>query len=586
MFTKGATAREKLVRKEVKLFQIGQPTERSFGWGDVVVMLAVVLAAYVGIRLALGSPKAVEGPEISLSPWALPWYASLSIGRMAAAYALSMIFSLFYGYLAARRRGAERVMIPLLDILQSIPLLSFLPVVLLSFRAVFPAGVAAELASIVLIFTSQAWNLTFAWYQSLLTIPRELREASRVLRISPWMRFRKLELPFAAISLIWNSVMSWSGGWFFLMAAEIFSLGEMDFRLPGLGAYLQEAAQRGDVEAIFWGMGTLILVIVALDQVVWRPLLAWADKFKLEMVEAESPPGSWCYDALRNSALARWLVERIWQPWLVKTDEFLNGLFPFRDEQREDRHGAGRLRLLLWSLATGLMLLGVFKAGHMMAGLSIAQWTQIGISLAATLVRVMAALAIALSWTLPVGVAIGTNPRLAAFLQPLVQIAASVPATALFPIVVLILYRLPGGMDMAAVLLMLMGTQWYLLFNVIAGAMAIPQDLKYTATLLHLGVLARWRRLILPTLFPYIITGAMVASGGAWNASIVAEYAHFGGETRHTLGIGSLIAQATAEADYPLLLAGTLSMVCLVVLINRLVWRRLYQRAEELYRLE
>lgn len=572
--------------KDTRVFQVGQPIERSFGRGDVLVLLGVAVAGYVGVRLALGSPRAIQGPEISLSPLALPWYACLSIGRMAAAYALSMAFSLVYGYLAARRKGAERVMIPLLDILQSIPLLSFLPVVLLSFRAILPAGVAAELASIVLIFTSQAWNLTFAWYQSLLTIPRELVEASRVFRLPPWMRFRKMELPFGAISLIWNSVMSWSGGWFFLMAAEIFSLGDMDFRLPGLGAYLQEAAQRGDVEAIFWGMGTLILVIVALDQIVWRPLLAWADRFKVEMVETEPPPGSWCYEALRNSRTARWIGDHLLWPVLERFDEVFSGLFPFKEEEREGMGKSRGLSTLLWSVVLMGMLLGLFRAGHMLVGLSVSQWMEIAIALSATLLRVLAALAIALAWTLPMGVAIGTNPRLAAFLQPLVQIVASVPATALFPVVVLILHRLPGGLDMAAVLLMLMGTQWYLLFNVIAGAMAIPQDLKYTATLLHLGALGRWRRLILPTLFPYITTGAMVASGGAWNASIVAEYVHFGGETRHTIGIGALIARATVEADYAVLLAATLSMVASVVTINRLVWRRLYHRAEELYRLE
>lgn len=572
--------------KDAKLFQIGQPTERSFGWGDVVVLLGIVMVAYVGVRLALGSPRAIEGPEISLSPWALPWYACLSMGRMAAAYALSMAFSLVYGYLAARRKGAERIMIPILDILQSIPILSFLPVVLLSFRAVLPAGLAAELASIVLIFTSQAWNLTFAWYQSLLTIPKELKEASRILRISPWIRFRKLELPFAAISLIWNSMMSWSGGWFFLMAAEIFSLGEMDFRLPGLGAYLQEAAQRGDVRAIFWGMGTLILVIVALDQMVWRPLLAWADRFKVEMVEGEILPGSWCYDALRNSRLAKWLGERLWGSCLERLDHLMTLWFPYRDEEGEKRPEVSRLSVILWSLAVLAVLLGAFRAGHMLAALSVAQWLEIGVSLGATFLRVMAALLVALAWTLPVGVAIGTNPRLAAFLQPLVQIAASVPATALFPVVALVLYRLPGGLDMAAMLLMLMGTQWYLLFNVIAGAMAIPQDLKYTATLMHLSTLGKWRRLILPALFPYITTGATVASGGAWNASIVAEYVHFGGDTRYTVGIGALIARATVEADYAMLLAGTLSMAAAVVMINRLVWRRMYNRAEELYRLE
>lgn len=572
--------------KDTKVFHIAQPTQRAFGLGDLVVLLGLGAVAYMGVRLAIGSPQAVRGPEISLSPWALPWYACLSIGRMAAAYFLSMVFSLIYGYLAARRKGAERVMIPVLDILQSIPLLSFLPVVLLSFRAILPEGMAAELASIVLIFTSQAWNLTFAWYQSLLTIPRELVEASRVFRLPPWMRFRKLELPFGAISLIWNSVMSWSGGWFFLMAAEIFSLGEMDFRLPGLGAYLQEAAQKGNVEAIFWGMGTLILVIVALDQLIWRPLLAWADRFKVEMVETELPPGSWCYEALRGSRTARWIGDRILRPLLERLDQALCGLFPFREERMER---AGRFRGLsafLWSLMLMGMILGVFRAGHMLVGLTVSQWMEIGVSLGATLLRVLAALVIALAWTLPVGVAIGTNPRLAAFLQPLVQIAASVPATALFPVVVMILHKLPGGLDMAAVLLMLMGTQWYLLFNVIAGAMAIPQDLKYTATLLHLGPMGKWRRLILPTLFPYVTTGAMVASGGAWNASIVAEFVHFGGEVRHTTGIGALIATATAEADYEVLLAATLSMVAAVITINRLLWRRLYNKAEELYRLE
>jgi len=574
------------VARVTRLFQVGLPIQRSFGWGDVIVLLGLAVVGYIGVSLALGSPRIIQGPEISLSPWALPWYAFLSMGRMAAAYALSMIFSLFYGYMAARKKGAEKILIPLLDILQSIPLLSFLPVVILSFRAFLPDKIAAELASIVLIFTSQAWNLTFAWYQSLLTVPGELREASRVFRMPFWIRLRKLELPFAAISLIWNSVMSWSGGWFFLMAAEIFAIGDMDFRLPGLGAYLQEAAAKGDLRAILMGVGTLVAVIVLLDQLVWRPLLAWADKFKVETVEGESSPTSWFYDVLRESRIAKWTGEKIGRPLFQAIDEALARWIPFKDEEKEKKGtGLGTSRIF-WALITAAIILGVLKAAEMMSELSLEQWKDILLGLGATLLRVMAALAIALLWTLPVGVAIGTNPKLAGFLQPLVQIAASVPATALFPVVVMILFKLPGGLDIAAILLMLMGTQWYLLFNVIAGASAIPQDLKYTATLLHLGKIQRWRRLVLPTLFPYVITGAMVASGGAWNASIVAEHVQFAGETLKTLGIGAIITNATAAADYPLLLAGTLSMVAAVVLINRLVWRRLYVKAEERYKLE
>jgi len=264
-----------------RLFKIEQPIRRAFTWGDGLVLIGVAVLIYAGVRLALGAPAMVEGPVISLSPRALPRYALFSVARMAAAYALSMLFTLAYGYLAAYNRRAEQVLMPLLDVLQSVPILSFLPVVLLSFSAILPENVAAELASVVLIFTSQAWNLTFAWYQSLTTIPTELREASATFRFNGWLRFKTLELPFGAISLLWNSMMSWAGGWFFLMAAEIFTVGQRDFRLPGLGAYLQEAANQGDLPAILYGLGALILVIVALDQLLWRPLLAWADRFKL-----------------------------------------------------------------------------------------------------------------------------------------------------------------------------------------------------------------------------------------------------------------------------------------------------------------
>jgi NitT/TauT family transport system permease protein len=572
-------------RRFARLFSAVHLTERPFAWGDAVVLLVIAVLLYAGARLAFEAPAVVEGPEISLAPGALPWYAARSIGRMTAAYVLSLTFTLVYGYQAAYNRRAEQILVPLLDVFQSVPILSFLPVVLLSLSAVLPQRAAAEIASIVLIFTSQVWNMTFAWYQSLTTIPKELREASAIFRLGR-LRLRVLELPFAAIGLIWNSMMSWAGGWFFLMAAEIFTVGDRDFRLAGLGGYLKEAADQGDVGAIALGLGVLVLVIVALDQLVWRPLLAWSDRFKVEMVEGDAPPTSWFYDAWRASRIAAWLSQRAARPFLEALDHRLTGAGPPLDPPGPPDRTPPWVWRTLVALGIAGLLYGGVRAGTMLLQVPQQQWFAIGLGLASTLLRVAAALAIALAWTVPVGVAIGTSPRVAAWLQPVVQIAASIPATALFPVFVLALAARPGGLNLAAVLLMLMGTQWYLLFNVIAGAAAIPQDLKYTAALLQLSRGERWRTLVLPALFPYLITGAITAGGGAWNASIVAEHVEFGGRTLSTVGLGALISRATAAGDYPLLLAATLVMVLAVVGINRLVWRRLYVLAAERYRLE
>lgn len=558
--------------------------QRLFTWGDAVVLLIIAVLLYGGVRLAFNAPAEIRGPEIRLEPRVLPWYALLSVGRMTAAYLLSLAFTLLYGRAAAYNRRTERILMPLLDVLQSVPILSFLPVVLLSLSAILPQGIAAELASIVLIFTSQAWNMTFGWYQSLTTIPVELREASRIFRLNDWLRFKKLELPFGMISLLWNSMMSWAGGWFFLMAAEIFTVGARDFRLPGLGAYLHEAANQGNLNAILWGLAALILTIIALDQFVWRPLLAWSDRFKLEMVESDQPPTSWFYTLLHNSALA-YFFGRLTAPLTERLDLWLVRHSPMRDMEATEQKRNWANLLLTLALAA-LLVYGGLRAAHMLASLPASQWGQIVVGVLATLLRVAVSLLIALAWTIPVGVAIGTNRRVAAVLQPVVQVTASVPATAIFPVFLLLVVHLAGGLDIAAIFLMLMGTQWYLLFNVIAGASAIPQDLKYTSALLGLKGWARWRTLILPALFPYIITGAITASGGAWNASIVAEYVEFGGQTLFTTGVGSLISQSTASGDYTLLLAATLSMVLTVVLINRLFWRPLYRLAEEKYRME
>ena len=566
-------------------FTLPLPSTPPLTPGDGVILLALAAALYLAARLALHAPSVVMGPEISLDAAALPWYAALSVARMAAAYALSLAFSLAYGYYAAHNRTAEKVMMPLLDVLQSVPILSFLPVVLLSLSVLLPTAVAAELAAIVLIFTSQAWNITFSFYQSVKTVPGELREAAAAFRFGPWFRFKYLELPFAGIGLAWNSIMSWAGGWFFLMAAEMFTVGRRDFRLPGLGSYLQTAAASGDLRAILLGVGTLVAVIVALDQLVWRPLLATAERLKLQTVEGGHETQSWFHDLLTRAWLVQQIEDRLWLPLMERLD------------RRWQQSGAGAVAKtaatsrrwvgLTVALSAAVVLLYLAaRAVEMLATLPLAAWFDILLGLGATLLRVSAALAIAAAWTIPVGVAIGVRPRLAAVLQPLAQIAASVPATALFPVLLLVLLRLPGGLDLSAVLLMLLGTQWYLLFNVIAGANAIPQDLRDTTALLRLPSKERWKTLLLPALFPFAITGAITAVGGAWNASIVAEYVQFAGHTYSTVGIGATIAQASASGDFARLLAATLAMVLVVVLINRLFWLPLYRLAEARYRME
>ncbi len=558
--------------------------KRSFTWGDVVVILLMAVLLYGGVRLAFASPSVIEGPQISLNPSALPWYTLLSVGRMLGAYILSLLFTLTYGRTAAYNRSAESVLMPLLDVLQSVPILSFLPIVLLGLSAILPERVAAELAAIVLIFTSQAWNMTFGWYQSLTTIPKELLEASSVFRLNTWLRFKRLELPFAMIGLIWNSVMSWAGGWFFLMASEIFTVGSKDFRLPGLGAYLQEASNQGNFYSIALGLAALIFTIVALDQFVWRPLLAWSDRFKVEMVESDQPPTSWFYDLVHTSRLFQWIRSNFSKA-NEQFDHWIIHRAPMRSYTGVETSKLNWKTSVFYLFIGGLLLYGGYRAALMLVLIPSTQWTQIGIGTVATFFRVSISMVIALLWTIPVGVAIGTNRRIAAILQPIVQVTAAVPATAIFPIILLVFINVTGGLNIAAIFLMLMGTQWYLLFNIIAGASAIPQDLKHTTSILQLSRWETWRTLILPALFPFIITGAITASGGAWNASIVAEFVHFGGQTLFATGIGSLISQATAKGDYPLLLASTLCMILTVVLINRLFWRRLYKIAEGKYRM-
>jgi NitT/TauT family transport system permease protein len=554
---------------------------------DAPIFAAGLAAFYSLIVLARywSSPFSPQ-VEISNRPAALPAYAMYSLLRIAVAYLLSLGFTLVYGYTAAYNARAERFMIPLLDILQSIPVLSFLPGVMLAMVSLFPHHqFGVELGAILLIFTGQVWNMTFSFYSSLKSIPEEMREAARLYRFTSWQRFTQMELPYAALGLIWNSMMSVAGGWFFLMACEMFVLGARDFRLPGLGSYLQTAASAGDSRAIVYGLVTMISVIVLLDQLVWRPVIAWAQKFKFEQVESAEAPRSPILTLLRKSHLMHVFNHRVSRPLGERA-----ALYFARRSQGTARAGGGKGRVWAWralGIAVGLgIIVAMFDAARLLSGLTRGDLRAMGLGAGATFLRVLCALVVAIAWTVPVGVKIGFNPRLARIAQPLAQIAASVPATALFPVVLLVLIRIGGGLGIGSIVLLLLGTQWYVLFNVIAGAMAIPTDLKEATEVFRFGRREKWRRLILPGIFPYLVTGLVTAAGGAWNASIVAEYFHLKGQTISTIGLGATISHATDSGNFRLLLAATILMAGVVVTVNRTLWRPMYRLAETRFRLE
>jgi NitT/TauT family transport system permease protein len=553
-----------------------------------ILMFGAAIALFYGV-LVVG--RTWLGPftpevEISRSPLALAAYAGYSLLRITIAYILSLGFTLVYGYVAAYNPRAERFMIPLLDVLQSIPVLSFLPGVMLAMVALFPGRqLGVEAGAILLIFTGQVWNMAFSFYASLKSIPKEMHEAAKVYRFSWWQRFIEMELPFAAIGLVWNSMMSVAGGWFFLMACEMFVLGSRDFRLPGLGSYLQTAASAGDTRSILWGVGTMIAVIVLLDQLAWRPVIAWAEKFKVEQVESSDAPHSWVLDLIRHSRSLAQIRKKTVRPLSERLMLYFSRV---RSSDEAEQRGAWKIwlmRVLVVVLLAGIGY-GVVRVVMILTGLQKAEMHEAALGLCATFLRVNLALLLGALWTIPAGVAIGFNPRLARIAQPMVQIAASVPATALFPVVLLLLIRVGGGLGIGSIVLLLLGTQWYILFNVIAGAIAIPTDLKECCSVFRMKGIERWKKLILPGIFPYFVTGMVTASGGAWNASIVAEYFHFKGHIYTTTGLGATISQATDAGNFNLLLAATMMMAATVVTINRLVWRKLYALAETRYRLE
>jgi NitT/TauT family transport system permease protein len=563
---------------------------RSATLADIIVGLGVLLLLYGVARVGAGAfvrftPSSV--PSIDLGVRNLPYYAARSTLRMFVALICSFIFTLAYGYACARSRRAEKVLLPLLDILQSVPVLGFLSVTVTFFIALFPGSLLGlEFASIFAIFTAQAWNMTFSFYQSLITVPRELDEATRLYRLPAWQRFTRLELPTATVGLIWNAMMSFGGGWFFVAASEAISVLNKSYQLPGLGSYVALAILKQDIPALVSALVTMAVVIVAIDQLFWRPLVAWSDKFKMERSSAAEPPRSWLLTLLRTANVTR-VVPQALAPLSNMLDAVLSRLNfepgersvnPAR-EQFVDRIYTGVLLLLL----AGLVALALRAAT--LSGIGPRDVGEVAVLGSITGLRVLLLLVVStVVWT-PVGVAIGFNPRLAQAAQPVALLLASFPANFLFPIAAILFIHSGISLNFGGILLMALGAQWYILFNVIAGAMSIPTDLRDMATTLGLRGWRLWRELIIPGIFPSWVTGGITAAGGAWNASIVAEIVTWGSSTLTATGLGAYIARATGSGDWPHIVLGVGMMSVFVVSANRLFWRRLYGLAETKYRI-
>jgi len=568
---------------------------RRLGWVDVVVVIGVL--ALVKVLIALSGDMRVHfdelhPPALSLDPALIPYYTARTVLRMFIAFGASLVFTLAYGYVAAHNATARKVMLPALDILQSVPVLGFLSITVTGFIALFPGSLlGVECASIFAIFTAQAWNMTFGLYHSLITIPPDLREAASVFKLGRWQAFRKVELPASAIGLIWNSMMSFGGGWFFVAQSEAISVLNKNIKLPGLGSYMAAAVEQGDMRAALYAIGAMIATIVVIDQLFWRPLVAWAEKFKLEQSGGADTPTSWMLDLLRTSyvvALAHEIARRARD---ALAERFRKAMSTVGNAVRPRASLLHRpLQVSVWiALAAGVALLAYDLVGvsrEIRTEMAPGEMLHVvGLGLL-TLLRVAAMTLIAtVVWT-PIGVWIGLRPRVARIAQPLAQIAASFPVNMTFPFVVGLFIATGVSIDFGSVLLMTLGTQWYILFNVIAGTMAIPSDLRDAARMFGLARWRLWKVLILPAIFPFWVTGAVTATGGAWNASIVAEVATWGKDKLVAHGLGAYIAQSTERGDQPAIYVSIAVMALFVVAINRTLWRRLYDLAERKYRLD
>jgi NitT/TauT family transport system permease protein len=559
---------------------------RRLPWLDLVLVagLAGLALAFIDLgREWTGVHR--QSIAIDLSPAALPRYTMFSLFRGLLAYVLSLGFTLVYGYWAAKDRIAGRVLLPLLDILQSIPVLGFMPGLVLALVALFPnSNIGLELAAVIMIFTGQAWNMTFSFVHSLRSVPADLREAATVYRFNWWRRLRNVELPFATMGLVWNSMMSMAGGWFFLMINESFQLGERDFRLPGIGSYMSVAVEQGRVDAMVLAILAMVTMIVVLDQVLWRPVVVWAQKFRVEEGGEQIHMRSWFLDWFRASRLVRGLrggIHRLRDAFARRRRSAVSQAPAAAAVERNPRV----VSFVALALLVGVLAWGGVKLVHLLHEVPARSWGRAAGDGLITLGRVLVSTFIGTLWALPAGLAIGLSPRLSRVFQPIVQIAASFPAPMLFPLVIALLQWAGVSLGWGSILLMLLGTQWYILFNVIAGAMAIPADLREAATSYRIDRWLRFRSVYLPGVFPYLVTGWVTAAGGAWNASIVAEYVTFKGQSLQARGLGADISSAAAAANFPALAAAVLVMSLLVVAFNRTVWRWCYRLAEERFSL-
>jgi NitT/TauT family transport system permease protein len=551
----------------------------------VLIAGVFVLIAHGAHEMTAPAARLASEP-ITLDPANLPEYALRTTLRMFAAIIVSLLFTFVVATLAAKSRTAELLIVPALDILQSVPVLGFLTFTVVFFLRLFPGSeFGAECAAIFAIFTSQAWNMAFSFYQSLRTVPRDLDEVSRHFQLSPWLRFWRLEAPFAAPGLIWNTMMSMSGGWFFVVASEAITVGDTTVKLPGIGSWLAVAIDAKDIHAVVLAVLVMAAVILAYDQLLFRPIVAWADKFRFEQTAALQRPRSWVYDLWRRGKVVRRVSPAIgWAAGLISKVP----LGFARPARAAPNSRTGRLRERLWLLvvfavvAYALWRIALFTHASLGAEDILAA---IGFGLL-TLARVVVLIALASVIWVPIGVWIGLRPWAATRVQPVAQFLAAFPANVLFPMAVVVIVREHLNPNIWLSPLMVLGTQWYILFNVIAGASAFPTDLREASTLFRLRTWQWWRKVIVPGILPYYVTGALTASGGSWNASIVAEVASWGDTKLRAAGLGSYIADASAAGDYPRVVLGIGVMSVMVVTCNRLVWRPLYRLAERRFRLD
>ncbi len=562
---------------------------RLFSRWDVLAVLLILglLVFFSEASRHLFAPLTeLERSPTSLNPANLPEYAARTTLRMLIAMALSLLFTFTYATLAAKNKRAERILVPLLDILQSVPILGFISVTVVFFMALAPGRVlGAEFAAIFAIFTSQAWNMAFSFYQSLRTVPTELVEASRNLRLSPWMSFWRLDVPFAMPQLIWNMMMSMSGSWFFVVASEAISVGNTTITLPGVGSYIALAIEHRDLAAVAWAIGTMLIVIFIYDQLLFRPLVAWADRFRFEQEAGGIPPQSWVFDVLRRSGL----VDRMTRPFASLWRRALLARWPERAApvKREPRRQQHPWITFQWTVVlVALAAVALWQVAHfVIADITPADIVTVVLLGFATLARVVVLIALASVIWVPIGVWVGTRPYAANVVQPVAQFLAAFPANLLFPIAVSLIVALRLDPDIWLSPLMILGTQWYILFNVVAGAMAIPYELRAAGANFRVRGWLWWRRIAIPAVMPYYVTGAITASGGSWNASIVAEVASWGDVKLEAKGLGAYIAQQTEAGDFHRIVLGIAVMSLFVVIINRVFWRPLYHYAERKFRI-